>query len=139
MEILNFLISNLSLKRWSSLRKKTLTQLMHKGKLLPFSTLQAQYRIPAQDLFTHNQISSYLSKNPIPTILLPSKSYSFWTSSAPKVKGITLFYNTIKSKLTFVKTQPLKKMGDGQGKSSTIRSTLFTQKSCLTPLYPPPR
>lgn len=109
MEVFNFLLPDLSPKHWSNIKSLQLKELIHNDQLLPFQTLKTRYLIPSQGAYTYKRIASYLKKNPAPSVIIPTKAWSSWTSNSPKAKGITLMYNLLKNKDKFTKTSTYKR------------------------------
>lgn len=109
VEVFNFLLPDLSPKHWSNIKSLQLKELIHNDQLLPFQTLKTRYLIPSQGAYTYKHIASYLKKNPAPSVIIPTKAWSSWTSNSPKAKGITLMYNLLKNKDKFTKTSTYKR------------------------------
>lgn len=127
LEIFKFIIPNMSLVQWSSLRRTPLTALVQNVKLLPFSTLQAKYNLSSLGLFFYRQMASYFHKNSIPIACVPKKAWAFWSSDVQQTKGIRLFYNLLQAKDKFTKDAALE-MG-ARLKSLILRLTMDSSYS----------
>lgn len=137
IEVLNFILPTISLKYWSHIKLQPLTSLMQHNQTSTFENIQTNNQIPPQGLYTYRQIASYLQKHTTLDVKLPHKAWSFWTSKSPNTKGITILYNLLQSKTTFVKTAALKRwerdlqtfFSDSQWRKAILHN--YTASKCV--------
>lgn len=107
LESLQWIIPNIRLHKWLENNIPNLADITIGDTLLPFTTIQQKFSIPNSEFLTYTQISFYYQKTKSTHISIIEKVRTYMQSCNPKLKGITLIYNSLKSKDAFTKHKPL--------------------------------
>lgn len=106
IESLHHLLPNLSLTQWS---RKGITSIQHlfwNSCPKPFPVLQHEFNLPHTDLFTYIRVKHCIDELRLPLYMISVTVWEYLTSSSPKTKEISLFYNILHQKLQFMKSSP---------------------------------
>lgn len=75
-----------------------ITDLLHKGKIIPFQLLKQKHSLLSSDHYTYMRIATFLKAHPLIPTRIPHETWSFWNNVHKTTKGISLFYNLLQQK-----------------------------------------
>lgn len=106
IESLHHLSPDLNLNQWFKKGIRTIQNILLNDKPKPFTLLQQEFSLPQTDLFTYMRVAHCLRDSHLRVYTVHPKAFEHLTSSTPKHKGISLFYNIMHHKLQFTKKPP---------------------------------
>lgn len=102
---------------WQNMGIRQISDLYSGNLLKPFTSLQEVFSIPATDYFKYMQIRHCILRNPHPHLYLHKTAWKYLSSDNSCFKGITIFYNLLQDKTTFVQSPPMIRWEKGIGHS----------------------
>lgn len=96
LRVLELLTPCNSLKQWEEEGILWMDQVFYDNLPRPLEYLLTELNLSKSALFTYTRTSTLISKYPPSQMKLPNHVWNFLSSSSPKHKGISLFYNKTK-------------------------------------------